>query len=158
MNTTLLVAIIGAVAVVVAAVLSKPKSSKNEREAILQSLEIYNALPPKSTTRNDLLARIDEDISQFLGGRTVRRNYGSLAYAVVTFLFGALLFTESLNLTTDSGSSFGHNALIIAAKIGIFILVLIFMAFTAILFVDSKRKVLRDRNGREIPRAKPQKK
>lgn len=93
--------ILGALALVVVGVIQAPRYFRNERTEILKELEILNALPTDSTSRDTLRKHIDSQIEALGGIGEKRRNPSGILMGAV-FLAISAFFTWQL-LTADNG-------------------------------------------------------
>jgi hypothetical protein len=95
----LAVAIIGAVGVIVAAVLGVPRIARDSRWQIQRDLEIYTALPDSSGSKPGLLAKIDREVALLDRRDLARRDPSGIGLAIAFLVIGLALVW----LTVSSG-------------------------------------------------------
>jgi hypothetical protein len=84
-------AIIGALALVVAAAFQGPKIWKNRKTDILRDLEIYDSLPDESAAKVKLLAHIDAEVLTLSGNGVKTRNPTSAGLGIAFLIVAVLL-------------------------------------------------------------------
>ena len=84
-------AIVGALALVVAAAFQGPKLWRNRRTDILRDLEIYDSLPDESGAKAKLLAHIDAEVLTLSGNGVKTRNPASAGLGVAFIVVAGLL-------------------------------------------------------------------
>lgn len=92
MSQQLILALVGAIAIVLAAILGVPRFSRDMRSGIAKDLEIYKALPQTSPVRDGLLEHIEQRVRQLSVNDQAKRSPGQIALGVsilvIAFVMG----------------------------------------------------------------------
>lgn len=98
MSQELVLGLIGAVAVVLAAILGAPRLGRDARSSIAKDLDIYKALPDSSAVKADFLTHIERRVRQLFANETdadtdtnAKRSGGQIALGITILVLAIAL-------------------------------------------------------------------